>query len=238
MTWRHASRLVARVEEETVDLVDQIWVAHTESQASLRASYPDAAPILVVPNVVDVDSYPPSTREHPGHIVYTGRFDFWPNEDAAATLVRDVLPRLDHVTLSIVGMAPTRWMRELDDPRVTVTGPVDDVRPYLAEAGVMAVPLHVGSGTRLKALESFAARVPVVSTEKGVEGLHLVEGVHYVRAETADDFAAAIEDLRHDRARAERIVDAARALVEAEFSLDALEQHVRAALSTVPCRTD
>ena len=66
----------------------------------------------------------------------------------------------------------------------------------------MAVPLHAGSGTRLKVLEAFAARVPVVSTAKGVEGLHLVDGVHYVRAETADDFAAAIDDLRRDPARA------------------------------------
>jgi glycosyltransferase involved in cell wall biosynthesis len=234
MTWRHAAKLVARIEAETVGLVDQIWVAHTESRDSLVASYPDAAPIVVIPNVVDVDSYPPSTRAHPEHIVFTGRFDFWPNEDAAATIVRDVLPRLDGATVAIVGMAPTPWMRELDDPCVAVTGLVDDVRPYLVDAGVMAVPLHTGSGTRLKVLEAFAARVPVVSTAKGVEGLHLVDGVHYVRAETAEEFAVAIDALRHDPERADRLVVAAYALVTEQFSLHALEQHARAALTALP----
>jgi hypothetical protein len=95
--WRHASNVIARQEAEAVGLVDQIWVAHTESQDSLRASYPDAAPVIVIPNVVDHDSYPQSTREHPLHVLYTGRFDFWPNEEAAATLVHDLLPLLEQV---------------------------------------------------------------------------------------------------------------------------------------------
>ena len=43
MTWRRASRLIAQIEAETIGLVDQIWVAHSESQDCLRATYPDAA---------------------------------------------------------------------------------------------------------------------------------------------------------------------------------------------------
>jgi polysaccharide biosynthesis protein PslH len=229
--WRHASSLVARQEAEAVGLVDQIWVAHTESQDSLRASYPDAAPVMVIPNVVDVDSYPQSTREHPLHVLYTGRFDFWPNEEAAATLVRELLPLLEHASLSIVGIAPTQWMREVDDPRVTVTGAVDDVRPYLQQAGVLAVPLRAGSGTRLKVLEAFAASVPVVSTAKGVEGLHLVDGVHYLNAETVEEFAAAIEELALEPARAAAMTTAAHTLVAERFSLPALERLVGSALA-------
>jgi polysaccharide biosynthesis protein PslH len=229
--WRHASGLIARQEAEAVGLVDQIWVAHTESQDSLRASYADVAPIAVVPNVVDVDSYPQSTRADPLHVLYTGRFDFWPNEEAAATLVRDLLPVLEHASLSIVGIAPTPWMREVDDPRVTVTGAVDDIRPYLQQAGVLAVPLRAGSGTRLKVLEAFAASVPVVSTAKGVEGLQLVDDVHYLNAETVEEFAVAIEALAREPARAAAIASSARSLVAERFSLPALERVVRRALA-------
>jgi glycosyltransferase involved in cell wall biosynthesis len=231
ITWRHAASLVARVEAETVALVDQIWVAHTESQDSLRATYPDAPSITVVPNVVDVVSYSPSPRTDPWHVVYPGRFDFWPNEDAAATLVNEVLPLLKHASVSIVGMAPTPWMRAVTDPRVAVTGAVDDIRPYLYRAGVMAVPLHVGSGTRLKVLEAFAASLPVVSTAKGVEGLELVDREHYLNAETPAEFAAAIEMLAREPAHTEAIITRAHALVDARYSLPALEESIRGALA-------
>jgi len=55
----------------------------------------------------------------------------------------------------------------------------------------------VGGGTRLKILEAFAARVPVVSTAIGIEGITAEDGVHYLRAESAADFAAALSTASH-----------------------------------------
>ena len=76
--------------------------------------------------------------------------------------------------------------------RVVVTGSVADVRPYLAEAGAVPMPLFDGSGTRLKALEAFATGVPVVSTAKGLEGLSVTAGQHYLRAEDPGEFVDAL----------------------------------------------
>ena len=236
MSWRHAAELVAKREADDLRQVDQIWVSHTQSRDTLRASYTDLAPMIVIPNVVDVESYAESTRADSGNLLYVGRFDFWPNEQAADILVHEIMPRLEHASLSLVGIAPTPWMRELDDPRITVTGAVDDIRPFYQRAGMLVVPLHAGSGTRLKVLEAFAAAVPVVSTEKGVEGLDLVDDVHYVRAESTEEFVTAINGLRRDTARAERVARAGHALVETRFSL-ALEQLVRDALAALTYST-
>ncbi|MFM8896865.1 MAG: glycosyltransferase, partial [Actinomycetales bacterium] len=83
-----------------------------------------------------------------------------------------------------------------------------------------------------KALEAFAVGLPVVSTAKGVEGLGLVDGIHYLRAEATDEFVAALDVARHDTPEARRCVAEARALVEREFSSVALDHAVTAALST------
>lgn len=73
--------------------------------------------------------------------------------------------------------------------------------------------------------------MPVVSTAKGVEGLGLEDGIHYLRAESTDDFVAALEVARRDTAEARRCIASSRELLDREFSLAALDAAVRAALS-------
>ena len=66
-----------------------------------------------------------------------------------------------------------------------------DVRPYLGDCGVMAVPLRIGGGSRLKILEALASGLPVVSTRIGAEGLHLKNGRHLTVVERTEDMAQA-----------------------------------------------
>ena len=63
----------------------------------------------------------------------------------------------------------------------------------------MAVlPLFEGGGSRIKVLEALAAGCPVIATDKAVEGLDLEAGRHFLRAETAGAFAAAVETMCGD----------------------------------------
>ena len=83
------------------------------------------------------------------------------------------------------------------------------MEPELARADIAVVPLRMGSGTRLKILESFAHRIPVVSTTIGADGLDVQDGVHLLLADRPDEFARACRRLIEDRALARRLVDAA-----------------------------
>ena len=81
-------------------------------------------------------------------LVFTGAMDWLPNDDAIRYFCRDFLPRVCAVeprtTLTIVGRAPSAAVRKLaDQPGITVTGFVDDVRPYLARSAVYVVPLRI-----------------------------------------------------------------------------------------------
>jgi glycosyltransferase involved in cell wall biosynthesis len=214
-----ADRIEA-VEAAAFTSVDQVWMCSQTDAEKVRTRLGDAIPIALVPNTIDVESY---RREEPYRarptMTYPAMFAYPPSEAAALFLVRDVVPPLarkfDGLRLVLVGRNPTPAMVDeaASDPRVALTGAVPDVRPYLAESGAVPIPLFDGSGTRLKALEAFAAGVPVVSTTKGIEGLDAVPGSHFLRAEDPDEFVVALTRIWSEPATASRLVERARSFV-------------------------
>jgi polysaccharide biosynthesis protein PslH len=117
-----------------------------------------------------------------------------------------------------------------EDNQITVTGEVDDIRPYLATARVMVTPLLQGSGTRLKILEAFAAGCPVVSTTKGVEGLQVQDGEQYLRAEGSAAIVAAVQRLWGDSVLEMKLIKSAQGLLQSAYSWDVVQQTMGNAL--------
>jgi glycosyltransferase involved in cell wall biosynthesis len=107
--------------------------------------------------------------------------DYPPNADAAIQLVEHVLPRVQTeiptARVAIVGRDPAPRVHALaDHPGVTVTGFVDDVRPYLEGAAVFAAPIRYGAGIQNKVLEALAMEVPVVASPLAADGLRTQDG--------------------------------------------------------------
>jgi glycosyltransferase involved in cell wall biosynthesis len=104
------------------------------------------------------------------------------------------------------------------DPRIRVTGTVPDIRPYLWESAVSIVPLRIGGGTRLKIYESMAAKIPVVSTTVGAEGLTIHPPDDIRIADNPQDFADRCLELLADASERCRMAAAAWEMVNASFS--------------------
>jgi glycosyltransferase involved in cell wall biosynthesis len=147
------------------------------------------------------------------------------NIDGIHFLLDEVFPILLRarpcVRAVIVGRNPPATLVEKIRKRelnVTLTGFVEDIRPYIAQANVYLIPLFVGSGTRIKAFEAMAMGRPVVSTTVGVEGLDVTDGENFLKANDAEGFARSILMLLEDGLMRARIGRAARRLVEDRFS--------------------
>jgi polysaccharide biosynthesis protein PslH len=163
----------------------------------------EAAPrgdCTVVPNGVDLEYWHRRARQlGTDEVVFSGAMHYPPNEDAARFLVDEVMPRIwsdePDVRVKVVGRDPGREVLRLaDDPRVTVTGFVEDVRPHLESATVFAAPLRFAAGIQNKLLEAMAMEVPVVTSSVAAAGLRTVERDEppIVVADDADDVAAAV----------------------------------------------
>jgi polysaccharide biosynthesis protein PslH len=165
----------------------------------------------VVDNGVDTSFFrPTSTPRDPKSLLFLGSLDWRPNLDGVVQFLDHVMPTLRKqepgVKFVVVGRNPPAWLaaRLASEPGVALHASVPDVRPYLAAAGVMVVPLRIGGGSRLKILESLACALPVVSTRVGAEGLHLQGGRHLDLVEEVADMTDAIIRAIRDPHRARR----------------------------------
>jgi len=200
LRWIYAreARELGRFEQAAANKA-QITLIVTEREATaLRALAPDAS-MRVVGNGVDVDYFRrPSDMPRRRDIVFTGVFDYGPNEQGAVWFAGEVWPlvraALPDARFVLVGANPTARVRSLAsaDGSILVTGRVDDVRPFLWDASVSVAPLHVARGTQNKVLEAIAAGLPAVVTPEVAEGLPEALVPAVAVATSASDFASAV----------------------------------------------
>ena len=175
-----------------------------------------SGPVEVVPNGVALDAYPftPPSQRRGFDVVFVGGFFWPPNIQAARFLALEVMPRVweqvPEARLVLCGKNPADDVLALASPRVVVTGTVPSVTPTLAAATVYANALFTGAGSSLKTLEPLAAGIPMVSTPVGARGYPLEAGTHYLHAQTAPEFAAAILSVLRDGAAFDALAERAR----------------------------
>lgn len=215
--------------------VRTIGAVTDEDTATIRAAVPHAD-VRCLPNGADhlggASDALHVARRGSARLLFVAAFGYVPNVHAARLLVADIFPtilrRCPDATLAIVGSNPPGWLVEAGrcDPRVTVTGWVPDVTPWLDAAHVVVCPLTVGGGVKVKVLEALARGCAVVATPIALQGLrHLPSGA-VVECANAPAIAAACVRLlasprERERQRA-RAAQAAQHLPSWDLAADAL----------------
>jgi len=203
--------------------------------------------ITLVPNGVDLEAYQPSTEgARPSELLFLASLDWYPNVEGLEHFLAETLPLIVSVQpnaiLRIVGRRPSESLRKLvaGNRHVELVGEVKDVRPYLASAGIVVVPLRIGGGSRLKILEALAAGKAVVATSIGAEGLELTPGEHFQLADSPSEFAQQTASLISSEEQRRRLGENGRRLVIDRYGWDGIAATLEAAwfkaLASVPAQ--
>ena len=232
----HQLRKYERYERAVMHGASRVVAVSREDAAMLKERF-GVSGAVVVDNGVDVKYFTlgaAARSPNPKQILFLGSLDWRPNLDAIDVLLARVMPQVlaaePEARLSIVGRnPPPALIRRLRrEPNVDLHADVEDVRPYLARSAVMAVPLRIGGGSRLKILEAIAAGLPVVSTRIGCEGLIFEAGRDLSVVESEDQMAAALVETIRNPARAAEMVRSGRTVIDAHYDwsrlADRLEQ--------------
>jgi glycosyltransferase involved in cell wall biosynthesis len=217
-------RKLRREELAAYRSADGVAVCSVADQERILRELPGIRTV-VVPNAADVEHYRPRAGDPAPDgrtVLFFGLLSTLPNVDGIRWFVQEIWPRITRVRpdarLKILGKGAPPEVRALAAPGIEVVGFVEDLRPHLASAAAVAVPLRLGGGTRLKIVEAMAMARPVVSTTLGAEGIEARPGGEILVADEPEAFAGAVVQLLQDEASGARLGSAARRLAEERYS--------------------
>lgn len=212
-----------RYEGHLLERFSRVLITSPQDKAALvRLSTTPAAQdrLVVLPNGVDLDYFGPmAVPRDPATLIFSGKMSYHANIAAALDLVHEVMPliwqQLPATRLVIAGKDPTPQLLALtQDPRITVTGTVPDLRPYLAQATVALAPMRYGVGIQNKVLEAMAMATPVISTPQALSALQVQSGQEAIAADTPQHMAQAVVKLLTNAPLRQRIGETGRRYVE------------------------
>jgi glycosyltransferase involved in cell wall biosynthesis len=220
-------RKLRREELATYRDADGVCLCSAADERRLLDEVPGARSV-VIPNAADVEYYQPRPSDplpDGRTVVYFGLLSTVPNVDAVVHFIREIWPlvsdRHPEARFKVIGGRPPPALQALAGPRVEFTGFVEDLRPHLASAAAVVVPLRLGGGTRLKIVEAMAMGKAIVSTSLGAEGIEAVAGRDLLIEDQPAAFAEAVHRLLADPGLAKKIGQSARNLAVERYAWSA-----------------
>ena len=219
---------IRKVEKKALSDVDKIYALSENDVESMKHLNVNLKNFSVIPIGV-IDNGIINKKEDKNKkltLMFIGTLTWNPNNQGILWFVRNVIPKLNEsgieYDLYIVGKNPSDELKELCESynNIFVTGYVNDVDEMYVKSDVMVVPLFVGSGQRVKIIESFSKGIPVISTSIGAEGLDCITDYNVVIADTDIEFVDSLRKMSDETFR-KKIASNARKTFEEKYSLEA-----------------
>lgn len=210
----------ARVRKLEAALAKEVRAASVVSraEAAVYDAFTHSGAATVATNGVDLAYFAPQAVEEQPALAFVGALDYLPNEDAAVWFTNEMWPairaRFPAAEFRIIGRSPTPAVRALAAvPGVNLIGQVPDVRPFVASASVVVVPLRLARGVQNKVLEAMAMGKAVVAAPASLAALETVSGTHLLSASTTAEWIESVCALLSDPQRRQALGAAARQYV-------------------------
>jgi glycosyltransferase involved in cell wall biosynthesis len=207
-------------------------ITHSSHEATLLAAAVPRANIVVAPWDCEREPLPGDFSQRL-NLAFIGNFQHPPNADAAVWLATEIMPlvwQTDHrIACLIVGAAPPRFLRELNDPRIRVLGAVPELDEVLSQVRLTVAPLLFGAGLKGKVVDSLAAGVPCVCSPIAAEGFAFQAPLDDLLGEDAAGIAARILAVHGNSETFERLRAAGIEHVRAHFSKARVDDRLRLA---------
>lgn len=215
-----------KMEIEYLNKYDRVFVCSSIDANKLKKQY-QISVVDIMPNVV----YLPNLNQRISdekiiNILFVGNFNYFPNLDGILFFCKEVLPIISKKTminfhLNIVGKGLSRfdYLRLSAIAKVSILGFVEDLSYIYSQSHLAVVPIRAGGGTRIKLLEAFSYKLPVVSTAMGAEGIMVKHQQNVLLANTKEEFANSCIILMKSKDNRDFLAQHAYELVKTQYQI-------------------
>ena len=215
------------LEIEALGLAD-MHIAISQSDRQVLDRLHPGIEKLLIPSGQDVEHF---SRRHqaahrPKRILFYGSMGSDPNIQGFFRFWNNILPlvrrQCPDVEVVVLGANPPESIRRLHNGKdVIVTGFVEDVRPHIASAAVMVLPLNVAAGFRSRIVDVMAMGVPVIGTKHTLHSIDMEHGVHGYISEKDGELAAHAVSVLRDPALRKDLSEHCVQLASNRYTIDA-----------------
>lgn len=142
-----------------------------------------------------IDPIPRNKAEkRPEHsLVYIGSLDWRPNQEGIVWFLDRVWllvqEACSNIKMQVAGRNAPGWLiRKFNQAKVEFVGEVEDATAFIRTGTVLIVPLLSGSGIRVRIIQAMALGIPVISTPKGIQGIHVQPGKELLVARNPEEY--------------------------------------------------
>jgi len=109
-------------------------------------------------------------------ILFHGTYKYAPNKEAMDSIVNYIAPKVHEKFEHALFLLAGNGVPVFEKSNVKSVGFVENLDSLLYVSDIAIVPIINGGGTRLKVLDYMSVGLPIVSTEKGIEGIEFTAG--------------------------------------------------------------
>jgi glycosyltransferase involved in cell wall biosynthesis len=142
----------------------------------------------------------------------------------------------DFYSLCIVGAHPHQSLEKYRSEKISITGYVQDIRPYLAGSMCKVAPIIRGAGIKIKVIEAMSAGLPVIGNAIAIEGIPAQDGVHYLHAEKPEEYVRLFDAIRIGRIDLRALSGNAKKFIADTFDIDKSYNNYKKAIDVLTRR--
>jgi polysaccharide biosynthesis protein PslH len=217
-----------RFELSYINLMDGVFCISEQDREFFRRRAVKT-PTIVVPVFMEINNkFEVDYSNNDYHFV--GSMSWKPNSDAVKWIINQIAPKLQRilpdVKIHIAGSAMPKSMKEKKIKNIVFHGKVNNMSEFMTQHGTLIVPLKSGSGVRIKILEALSIGTPIISTEKGKEGIDIVAKKHFLTANITEEFLLQMKFLNDNTDKKKSIGEEGKIFIEKEYSIEIVSKKI------------